>query len=88
MRGDFFKVPRFEKERSVSYFFTRYPFDERDEDIGTAPLMIAIGESFVLTVMQRPVPFAASNYAFWGIVGLTGLSVVAIAAWFHKSKWL
>lgn len=54
---DFFEVPRFEKEGSVSYFFTRYPFDEKDEDIDTAPLMIAIGESFVLTVAQREVPF-------------------------------
>lgn len=55
--SDFFEVPRFEKEGSVSYFFTRYPFDEKDEDIDTAPLMVAIGESFVLTVAQREVPF-------------------------------
>lgn len=54
---DFFEVPRFEKEGSVSYFFTRYPYDEKDEDIDTAPLMIAVGESFILTVAQREVPF-------------------------------
>lgn len=54
---DFFEVPRYEKEGSVSYFFTRYPYDEKDEDIDTAPLMIAMGESFVLTIAQRSVPF-------------------------------
>lgn len=55
--NDFFEVPRFESEGSVAYFFTRYPFDEKDEDIDTAPLMIAVGESFVLTIAQREVPF-------------------------------
>lgn len=54
---DFFEVPRFEKEGKVAYFFTRYPFDERKEDIDTAPLMIAVSDSFVLTVAQRDVPF-------------------------------
>lgn len=57
---DFFEVPRFEKEGKVSYFFTRYPYDEKDEDIDTAPLLIAMGETFVLTVAQREVPFLKS----------------------------
>lgn len=54
---DFFEVPRFERSGSVSYFFTRYPFDEKKEDTDTAPLFVAIGESFVLTIAQREVPF-------------------------------
>lgn len=54
---DFFEVPRFEREGSVAYFFVRYPFDEKTEDIDTAPLMIALGESFVVTLAQREVPF-------------------------------
>lgn len=54
---DFFEVPRFERSGNATYFFTRYPFDEKDEDIDTAPLMIAIGESFVVTVALREVPF-------------------------------
>lgn len=54
---DFFEVPRFEREGSVGYFFVRYPFDEKDEDIDTAPLMIALGESFVVTISLREVPF-------------------------------
>lgn len=53
---DFFEVPRMEKSGSATYFFTRYPFDEKDEDIDTAPLLIVMGESFVMTVSMREVP--------------------------------
>lgn len=53
---DFFEVPRMEKSGSATYFFTRYPFDEKDEDIDTAPILIVVGESFVLTAAQREVP--------------------------------
>lgn len=53
---DFFEVPRMEKSGGVTYFFTRYPFDQEEEDVDTAPLMIAMGESFVLTVSPRQVP--------------------------------
>jgi len=53
---DFFEVPRMERSGGVTYFFTRYPFDEADEDIDTAPVLIVMGESFVLTVAVREVP--------------------------------
>jgi magnesium transporter len=53
---DFFEVPRMERKGGVTYFFTRYPFDEKDEDSGTAPLLIVIGESFILTLSVREVP--------------------------------
>lgn len=53
---DFFEVPRMERSGGVTYFFTRYPFDEKDEDSGTAPLLIVMGESFLLTVAVREVP--------------------------------
>jgi len=53
---DFFEVPRLEREGSVSYFFTRYPYNEQREDTDTAPLLIVLGESFVLTIAQREVP--------------------------------
>jgi len=53
---DFFEVPRMEKSGSATYFFTRYPFDEKDEDIDTAPLLIVMGESFVVTMSMREVP--------------------------------
>lgn len=57
---DFYEVPRMERSGGVSYFFTRYPFEQDNKDIETAPLMIAMGESFVLTMALREVPqFAA-----------------------------
>lgn len=53
---DFFEVPRFERAGGATFFFTRYPFNEKKEDSDTAPLAIIMGESFVLTVAQRDVP--------------------------------
>lgn len=53
---DFFEVPRMEKVDGVTYFFTRYPFNEQTEDVDTAPLLIVIGETYVLTVTQRAIP--------------------------------
>jgi magnesium transporter len=53
---DFFEVPRLERVGGATYFFTRYPYAEKEEDTDTAPLLIVMGESFVLTVSQRPVP--------------------------------
>lgn len=53
---DFFEVPRMERSGGVTYFFTRYPFDEKDEDSGTAPLLVVMGESFIMTVALREVP--------------------------------
>jgi magnesium transporter len=53
---DFFEVPRLERSDGVTYFFTRYPYNEQTEDIDTAPLLIVIGETFVLTMTLRPVP--------------------------------
>ena len=53
---DFYEVPRFERSHGHSYFFTRYPLAEQTEDTETAPIMVVIGESFVLTVVQREIP--------------------------------
>lgn len=53
---DFFEVPRMERSSGVTYFFTRYPYDEKQEDSGTAPLLIVMGESFVLTFTLREIP--------------------------------
>jgi magnesium transporter len=54
---DVFEVPRFEHEGSVSYFFTRYPYDVKDIDIETAPILIVLGETFLITIAQQEVPF-------------------------------
>ncbi len=53
---DFFEVPRMEKSGGATYFFTRYPFDEPHQDVDTAPLLIVVGEAFVLTMALREVP--------------------------------
>lgn len=53
---DFFEVPRMERSQGATYFFTRYPYDEKKEDTDTAPLLVVMGESFVLTIAQREVP--------------------------------
>ena len=53
---DFFEVPRMEKVDGVTYFFTRYLFDDQTEDVDTAPLLIVQGETYVLTVTQRAIP--------------------------------
>lgn len=53
---DFFEVPRVERSYGASYFFTRYPFTDQKEGSDTAPLLIVMGESFVLTLSLREVP--------------------------------
>jgi magnesium transporter len=53
---DFFEVPRLEKSGGITYFFTRYPYKDDQEDTDTAPLMIVMGEAFVMTVVQREIP--------------------------------
>ncbi len=53
---DFFEVPRMERSQGATYFFTRYPFDEKQEDTDTAPLLIVMGESYVITLALREVP--------------------------------
>lgn len=57
---DFFEVPRFEQEGGISYFFTRYPCDVPDLDIDTAPILIVLGETFILTIAKQEVPFLNS----------------------------
>lgn len=57
---DFFEVPRFEQEGSISYFFTRYPYDIPDLDIDTAPVLVVLGETFLLTIAEQEVPFLKS----------------------------
>ena len=53
---DFFEVPRLEKSGGVTYFFARYPYEQHEEDVDTAPLLIVMGESFVITIALKDVP--------------------------------
>ncbi len=57
---DVFEVPRFEQDGSTSYFFTRYPYDVKDVDVDTAPILIILGETFLITIAEaEDVPFLA-----------------------------
>ncbi|MFZ5424593.1 MAG: magnesium transporter CorA family protein [Patescibacteria group bacterium] len=49
---DEYEVPRFEQEDGIIYIFTRHVYEINDK-IYTAPLMIAISDSFVLTVCNN-----------------------------------
>lgn len=53
---DMYEVPRLERANGVTYFFTRYPLRDQVPDNATAPLLIAMGESFVITIAVREVP--------------------------------
>ena len=52
---DFYEVPRLERSGGVTYLFTRYPSDQVHDDVNTAPLLIALTESAVITVAQYEV---------------------------------
>jgi magnesium transporter len=52
---DFYEVPRTERSDNAAFFFTRYPYTSETEDIETAPLTVVMGETFVLTVVQKPI---------------------------------
>ena len=55
---DFFEVPRFEVEDGTAYFYTRYvSHAEDDDEVGTAPILIAVGSTFVLTITHADPPF-------------------------------
>jgi magnesium transporter len=60
---DFFEVPRLERSDGVAYFFTRYSYNDEDEDTETAPLLVVVGEAFVLTIALRKVPQFESIYS-------------------------
>lgn len=53
---DYYEVPRTERTDNARFFFTRYPYAHETQDIETAPLTIVMGETFVLTIVHRPIP--------------------------------
>lgn len=54
---DFFEVPRFELEEGKAYFFTRYPYDVKDHDIDTAPILFILDSHSIITIAEQEVPF-------------------------------
>lgn len=59
---DYFEVPRFEYQDKVNYLFTRYAVDTDDGELSTAPLLVAISETNVLTLSPRKPEFI-DNFA-------------------------
>ncbi len=53
---DFYEVPRMEKSDGATYFFTRYPYRDQHQSNATAPILIIMGESFVVTISVKDVP--------------------------------
>lgn len=51
------EVPRVEVEGGVTYVFTRVPQAHDDIDMSTVPVLIALGDTFVLTVAPQHVVF-------------------------------
>lgn len=49
---DFYEVPRLERSGGATYLFTRYPSDQVRDDVNTAPLLIILTESSVITIAQ------------------------------------
>lgn len=54
---DYFEVPRFEYENGVNYLFTRYPVPSEDGELSTAPLLIAISDTILLTLSPKKAEF-------------------------------
>ncbi len=54
---DYFEVPRFENEEGVNYLFTRYLVHRKDGEISTAPLLIAISDTHILTISHEKPEF-------------------------------
>ena len=53
---DPYEVPRIEFEKKAAYIFTRVPHGEEIR-AATSPILIVIGENFVLTLSEKPLPF-------------------------------
>jgi len=54
---DYFEVPRFENEKGINYLFTRYLVHKKNGEISTAPLLIAVSDSYVLTISHEKPEF-------------------------------
>ena len=53
---DPYEVPRLERSQGATYFFTRYPLRGEQQENSTAPLLIIVGESFVITISPKELP--------------------------------
>ena len=53
---DIYEVPRMERSGGATYFFTRYPLRDQLQENATAPLLLIMGESFVISISVLEVP--------------------------------
>jgi magnesium transporter len=53
---DPYEVPRLERTQGATYFFTRYPLRGEQQENSTVPLLVIIGESFVITISPKELP--------------------------------
>jgi magnesium transporter len=53
---DPYEVPRLEIKKKIIYIYARFPY-QTDKEIFTAPVLIAIGEDFVMTLSSMELPF-------------------------------
>ncbi len=53
---DPYEVPRLEIEDGITYMFTRVPY-AKGVDIATLPVLVAMGENFLVTISRKPLPF-------------------------------
>lgn len=53
---DFYEVPRMEKSGGATYIFTRYPLRDQSQGNTTAPLLMVMGESYIVTIAVREIP--------------------------------
>ncbi|HHH12436.1 MAG TPA: magnesium transporter CorA family protein, partial [Candidatus Moranbacteria bacterium] len=51
------EVPRVETENEITYVFARVPRDGGETQMATTPVLIALGETFILTVSAEEVSF-------------------------------
>ncbi len=65
---DPYEVPRFEVEEGKVFIFTRAPWKEKDGRVFTAPVLIAVGPDFILTLSSHhplfPEKFIANKTEF------------------------
>ncbi len=53
---DAYEVPRMEIEKDVTYIFTRFCYSNKQGQILTSPVLLVIGEYFLLTLSDQPFP--------------------------------
>lgn len=54
---DIYEVPRLEVEGNITYIYTRYAYTSDDSTVQTAPILVALGKNFVISVTAHSFPY-------------------------------